>query len=339
MSLWGTPVLLVKKKDGILRLCIDYRQLNKGTVHNKYPLSRIDDLFDQLQEAACLSKIYLRSGSKEDHAWYLRMVFQKLREHQLYTKFSKCGFWLQSVALLGYFVSREGIQVDPKKVEVVTDWWRATTVTEVRSFLDLASYYSKANVVVDALSRKSVGSLAHISSEKRPLTKVLHELCDQRLQMEVLELGALLAHFRVGSVLIDRIRTTVTKNLGRSVARQKSYADPKRKHVEFSNKKYIFLKVSPMHGVMRFGKIGKLAPRYMGPFEIIDRIGEPQYVEVGEDLNYEEQPVMIVDTQVRQLHSKVIPIVKVLWRNHLLEEYTWETEQKMRSIYHHLFQF
>ncbi|XP_048231323.1 uncharacterized protein LOC125370332 [Ricinus communis] len=122
-----------------------------------------------------------------------------------------------------------------------------------------------------------------------------------------------------------------------------------RKHVEFSIGKYMFLKVSPMHGVMRFGKKGKLAPRYMGPFEIIDRIGEvaykldlppnfshvhpvfhismlrkyildpshvlqPQYMEVSEDLTYEEQPVMIMDTQVRQLRSKVIPIVKVLWR-------------------------
>ncbi|XP_048227271.1 junction-mediating and -regulatory protein-like [Ricinus communis] len=118
---------------------------------------------------------------------------------------------------------------------------------------------------------------------------------------------------------------------------------------------YVFLKVSSMRGVMRFGKKGKLAPRYVGPFEIVDRIGEvaykldlppnfshvhpvfhismlrkyisdpshvlqPQYVEVSEDLTYEEQPVMIVDTQVRQLRSKVIPMVKVLWRNHSFEE-------------------
>ncbi|KAL4017808.1 hypothetical protein IC575_021380 [Cucumis melo] len=61
-SLWGAPVLFVKKKDGTSRLCINYRQLNKVTIRNKYPLPRIDDLFDQLRGASVFSKIDLRSG-------------------------------------------------------------------------------------------------------------------------------------------------------------------------------------------------------------------------------------------------------------------------------------
>ena len=61
-SPWGAPVLFVKKKDGSFRMCIDYRELNKVTIQNWYPLSRIDDLFDQLQGAQWFSKIDLRSG-------------------------------------------------------------------------------------------------------------------------------------------------------------------------------------------------------------------------------------------------------------------------------------
>jgi len=61
-SPWGAPILFVKKKDGSFRMCIDYRELNKLTVKNRYPLPRIDDLFDQLQGATCFSKIDLRSG-------------------------------------------------------------------------------------------------------------------------------------------------------------------------------------------------------------------------------------------------------------------------------------
>jgi hypothetical protein len=62
VSPWGAPVFFVKKKYGTLRLCIDFRQLNKVTIKNKYPLPRIDDLFDQLKDAKIFSKIDLRSG-------------------------------------------------------------------------------------------------------------------------------------------------------------------------------------------------------------------------------------------------------------------------------------
>ena len=74
---------------------------------------------------------------------HLRLVLHTLREHQLYAKFSKCEFWLDQVAFLGHVVSGDGIQVDPKKIEAITEWPRPTTVTEVRSFLGLAGYYNR----------------------------------------------------------------------------------------------------------------------------------------------------------------------------------------------------
>ena len=90
-----------------------------------------------------IDDILVYSRNVEEHAMHLRLVLQTLREHQLYAKFSKCEFWLDQVAFLGNMVSGEAIQMDPKKIEVVIDWLRPITVTELRSFLGLAGYYRR----------------------------------------------------------------------------------------------------------------------------------------------------------------------------------------------------
>ncbi|GKC81573.1 hypothetical protein Tco_1137290, partial [Tanacetum coccineum] len=101
-SPWGAPVLFVKKKDGAMRMCIDYRELNKLTIKNRYPLPRIDDLFDQLQE--------------EEHEVHLKTILDLLKKEKLYAKFLKCEFWLKEVQFLGHVVNRDGIHVDPSKI-------------------------------------------------------------------------------------------------------------------------------------------------------------------------------------------------------------------------------
>ena len=73
----------------------------------------------------------------------MRIVFQILREKKLYAKFKKCEFWLDQVVFLGHVISEAGISVDPSKVEAVVDWARPTNVSEVRTFLGLASYYRR----------------------------------------------------------------------------------------------------------------------------------------------------------------------------------------------------
>ena len=85
--------------------------------------------------------IYL--GSKEDHVEHLRVVLQIPREHQLFSKFNKCPFWLDSVAFLGHVISAEGVSVDPQKIKAIMNWKPPTNVTEIRSFLGLARYYQK----------------------------------------------------------------------------------------------------------------------------------------------------------------------------------------------------
>jgi hypothetical protein len=182
-SPWVALVLFVEKKDGTRRMCIDYRAMNEVTIKNKYPLPRIEDLFDQLRRASVFSKIDLRSGyhqlmirhsdipkttfitkfglyeftvmsfglknapaffmnfmnnvfmdyldkfvvvfiddiliyfqSEEEHVDHLKMVLQRLREHQLYAKLSKCEFWIDEVLFLGHVINKDGLAMDSKKV-------------------------------------------------------------------------------------------------------------------------------------------------------------------------------------------------------------------------------
>ena len=87
--------------------------------------------------------ILIYSKNEEEHKEHLWLVLEKLREHQLYAKFSKCEFWLKEVGFIGHVISGEGIAVDPTKVEAVTQWVAPTSVGEIRSFLGLAGYYRR----------------------------------------------------------------------------------------------------------------------------------------------------------------------------------------------------
>ncbi|GJT24463.1 putative reverse transcriptase domain-containing protein [Tanacetum coccineum] len=158
-----------------------YRELNKLTIKNRYPLPRIDDLFDLLQGSRYFSKIDLRSGyhqlkvreedipktafrtrpyldkfvivfiddiliyskSKEEHEAHLKLILEFLEKEKLFGKFSKCEYWLQEVHFVGHVVNSEGILVDPSKIEAVKNWKPPKTPTEIRSFLGLAGYYRR----------------------------------------------------------------------------------------------------------------------------------------------------------------------------------------------------
>ncbi|GJZ49029.1 putative reverse transcriptase domain-containing protein [Tanacetum coccineum] len=160
-SPWGAPVLFVKRKDGSFRMCIDYCELNKLTVKNRYLLSRIDDLFDQLQGFSIYSKIDLRSGyhqlrvreqdipkttfrtREKEHEENLKAILELLKKEQLYAKFSKCEFWISKVQFLRHVIDSRGIHVDPAKIESIKDWASPKTPTKIRQFLGLAGYYRR----------------------------------------------------------------------------------------------------------------------------------------------------------------------------------------------------
>ncbi|GJU76200.1 putative reverse transcriptase domain-containing protein [Tanacetum coccineum] len=154
--------------------------------------------------------------------------------------------------------------------------------------------------------------------------------------------------------------------------RQKSYADVRRKPLEFQVGDKVMLKVSPWKGVIRFGKRGKLNPRYIGPFKIIAKVGTIAYrlelperlsrvhsmfhvsklkkcmadeplaipldeIQVDDKLHFVEEPVEIMDREVKRLKQSRIPIVKVRWNYRRGPEFTWEREDQMQKKYPHLF--
>ncbi|XP_057543321.1 uncharacterized protein LOC130821549 [Amaranthus tricolor] len=210
MSPCVVPTLLVPKKDGTWRMCVDSRSMNNITIKYRFPIPRIDDMLDELSGSQWFSKIDLRSGyhqirmregdewktafktkyglyewmvmpfgltgapstfmrlmnevlrpflgrfivvylddilmysrSVEEHLDHLKQLFQTLREQRLFGKLEKCSFLLTEVYFLGFIVGRQGVQVDPSKIEAIKTWPVPTSITQVRSFHGLASFYRR----------------------------------------------------------------------------------------------------------------------------------------------------------------------------------------------------
>ncbi|GJX37997.1 putative reverse transcriptase domain-containing protein [Tanacetum coccineum] len=142
-SPWGAPILFVKKTDGSFRMCIDYQELNKLTVKNRYPLPRIDDLFDQLQGSSVYSKIDLRSGYHQLRVREEDIPKTAFRTRYGHYEFQVMPFGLTNAPAVFIDLMNWGIHVDPAKIESVKDWASPKSATEIRQFLGLAGYYRR----------------------------------------------------------------------------------------------------------------------------------------------------------------------------------------------------
>ncbi|GJU25161.1 putative reverse transcriptase domain-containing protein [Tanacetum coccineum] len=380
-SPWGAPVLFVKKKDGAMRMCIDYKELNKLTIKNRRPLPRIDDLFDKLQGVCCFSKIDLRSG-----------YHQKSSPRHV--------------------VNRDGIHVDPSKVESVKNWKTPESSTEIHLDIKTKDFGSTGEASKESQSsiggvRKLIMDEAHTSrySIHPGADKMYHDLRDlywwpgllqqpeipewkwEKITMDLVTklpiredyktkklariyINEIVARHGVLVSIISERDGRFASHLWQGSTEGVSW-DTHLPLVEFSyNNSYhtsvkcapfealygrkcrssvIWTKVgesTPWKGVIRFGKKGKLAPRYVGPFEIVECVGPVAYrlklpqelscvhdtfhvsnlkkclaephvqvpldeIEIDENLRFVKEPIEIVERDVKSYkRQKAPPLVK-----------------------------
>ena len=210
----------------------------------------------------------------------------------------------------------------------------------------------------------------HSSIEMAPYEALYGRKCRSSLCWEEVGERKLLGP-KIIQMIFEKINL-IYKRLQTAQSRQKSYYDNLRRKVEFEVRDMIFLKVAPMKGVMRFQKKGKLSPRFVGPFKILKHIGKVAYelalpptilgvhnvfhvsllrkyipdpshvlnyepLKIKDNLTYEEVPIQILDRKDQVLLTKTISLGKVLWKNHTVEEASWEREDEMKSNYSKLF--
>ncbi|UYV66772.1 K02A2.6-like, partial [Cordylochernes scorpioides] len=203
-SPWASPVILVRKKDGSLRFCVDYRRLNKITKKDVYPLPRIDDALDTLSGSRYFSTMDMRSGywqievddkDREKMAFITPDGLYEFNQAGLCLNYKKCHFASRQITILGHVVNEFGTQPDPEKVKAIVHFPKPRNISETRSFLGLSSYY-----------RRFIKSYANKS---RPLNSLLKkdekfiwgEEQDESFRILKQELGSspVLGHFVEGA--------------------------------------------------------------------------------------------------------------------------------------------
>nr|GEV16258.1 putative reverse transcriptase domain-containing protein [Tanacetum cinerariifolium] len=361
-ALIGASVLFVKKKDGSFRMCIDYRELNQLTVKNRYPLPKIDNLFDQLQgfgtvlmqreKVNAYASRQLRKheenytthdlelGAKELNMRQRRWI-ELLSDYNCEIRYHHGRIWLSMFGGIKDMIMHEShkskYSIHPGSDKMCQDlkklyWWpnMKANITTIDRHLPLVKF--------------SYNNSCHASIKAAPFEALYGRKCRSPICWSEVGDSQL-----TGPELIRETTEKIVQIKNRLLtarSRQKSYADVRRKPMESKVGDMVMLKVSPWKGVIHFRKHGKLSPWYIGPFEIIKRIGPVAYklelpkklrgihntfhvfilkkcladenlvipleeIQLDDKLHFIKELVEIMDREVKQLKKSQIPIVKV----------------------------
>ncbi|GJW04458.1 putative reverse transcriptase domain-containing protein [Tanacetum coccineum] len=352
-SPWRAPLLFVKNKDGSFRMCIDYQELNKLTVKNRYPLLRIDDLFDQLQGSSVYSKIDLRFPSNA--IWFenapavlldlMNRVYRYCTLHQSWPSHKGSADF---IAYADAFKEGFGrlLLYRPERSSVRYQDWR---------------HYLLEPVPEGTRTTIKGSSPSHdywLGASQTNLECMIEGL--ERRYLKNKDVGG---HSRRLWVLdLDMSMSSHPENDGLSARDYSNYCDM-LSVVQFRLGKWCRT---------FWTKRGKLNPRYVRPFKVLEKVGAVGYnlelpqelsrvhntfhvsnlkrcysddpltvsldgLHVDDKLQFVEEPVEIIDREVKQLrHSRVL-IVKVRWNSKRGLEFTWEHEDQFKKKYPHLF--
>ncbi|GJW35752.1 putative reverse transcriptase domain-containing protein [Tanacetum coccineum] len=345
-SPWGAPVLSVKKKDGSFCMCIDYRELNKLTVKNCYPLPRIDDLFDQLRGACPFLKIDFQSGrfviafiddilayskSKEEHEVHLKLVLESLRKEKLYAKFSKFEFWLEEVHFLGHVVNHN-----------VFTWTRSCEEKDIATYVSKCRIYLRGkgcNVKDFWLATHSLRYLSENEIESPWILSLNFQGSgDDQLRWRWMIYLVVLAN-AVESVrdaigfeycLASSSRWTKSPVLGAEIGGSSLIRPETVRTGLVAYRLRLLEELIGAHDTFHVSNLKKC----LGNANLHVPLNE---IKIDKTLFFVEEPVEIMDRDIKSLKRSRIPLVKVRWNSKCGLEFTWEREDYMKSKYPQLF--
>ncbi|GJY66025.1 putative reverse transcriptase domain-containing protein [Tanacetum coccineum] len=312
-SPWEAPILFVKKKDGSFQMCIDYRELNKLTVKNRYSLPRIDDLFDQLQGSSVYSKIDLRSGYHQ-----LRVREEDIPKTAFGTRYGHYEFQVMLFGLTNAStVLMDLINRNQQEHE-----------DHLKSILELLKKEEFAPIL--ALPEGTKDFIVYCYASHKGLGVVLMQrekvIAYASCQLKIHEKNYTTHDLELGVIYIA-VLAGIPESFGYSIGyeiqaasdRHKSYVDMRRKTLEFQVSDKVMLKVSPWKGVIRFGKQEKLNPRVHSTFHVSslkECLSDESLVilldeiHIDDKLHFVEEPVEIMDRKVKRLKQSRIPVIK-----------------------------